>query len=35
MMAIDIDAALAALRAEADVPGLAAVFAQFDASAAT
>lgn len=35
MMAIDIDAALAALRSEADVPGLAAVFAQFDASAAT
>jgi GNAT superfamily N-acetyltransferase len=35
MMAIDIDAALAALRAEPDVPGLAAVFAQFDASAAT
>jgi GNAT superfamily N-acetyltransferase len=33
MMEIDIAEALAALRAEADVPGLAAVFAQFDASA--
>ena len=32
MMAIDIAEALAALRAEPDVPGLAAVFAQFDAS---
>lgn len=34
VLEIDIPEALAALRAETEVPGLAAVFAQFDASAA-
>lgn len=32
VLEIDIDEAISALRVEADVPGLAAVFAQFDAS---